>query len=91
MSDDAIEVIKANFKEMNSKFGDEEVEEIHTRVGGLPQEPKPPLDYSLIFSVQGLTNEYIEIAEVIRESKLEKVKPLTEIEEIVFPEPFGAL
>jgi len=67
------------------------VEEIHIRVGGLPQNPKPPLNYSLIFSVQGLTNEYIEIAEVIRDGKLTKVEPLTEIEEIEFPEPFGKL
>ena len=28
------------------------VEEIHIRVGGLPQEPKPPLDYQLVFSVE---------------------------------------
>jgi len=67
------------------------VEEIHIRVGGLPQDPKPPLNYSLIFSVQGLTNEYIEIAEVIRDGKLTKVESLTEIEEIEFPEPFGKL
>ncbi len=67
------------------------LEEIHIRVGGLPQNPKPPLNYSLIFSVQGLTNEYIEIAEVIRDGKLTKVESLTEIEEIIFPEPFGKL
>ena len=69
----------------------DEVEEIHHRVGGLPQDPKPPLNYSLIFSVQGLTNEYIEKVEVIRNGKLTKVEPLTEVEEIVFPEPFGAM
>ncbi|MCE7744966.1 MAG: saccharopine dehydrogenase [Candidatus Heimdallarchaeota archaeon] len=67
------------------------VEEIHIRVGGLPQDPKPPLNYSLIFAVQGLTNEYIEIVEVIRDGKLTEVEPLTEIEEIEFPEPFGKL
>ncbi|NHJ83904.1 MAG: hypothetical protein FK734_00495 [Asgard group archaeon] len=67
------------------------LEEIHIRVGGLPQQPKPPLNYSLIFSVQGLTNEYIEIAEVIRDGKIVQVESLTEIEEIIFPEPFGAL
>ncbi|MHA1124667.1 MAG: saccharopine dehydrogenase family protein [Candidatus Heimdallarchaeota archaeon] len=69
----------------------DEVESIRHRVGGLPQDPKPPLDYSLIFSVQGLTNEYIEEVEVIRNGELIKVEPLTEIEEIIFPEPFGAM
>ncbi|MHA1155785.1 MAG: saccharopine dehydrogenase C-terminal domain-containing protein [Candidatus Heimdallarchaeota archaeon] len=67
------------------------LEEIHIRVGGLPQNPIPPLNYSMIFNVQGLTNEYIEIAEVIRDGKITRVEPLTEIEEIIFPEPFGKL
>src|ERR1044071_5826612 len=30
------------------------LDEIHIRVGGLPQNPKPPLDYQLVFSVEGL-------------------------------------
>ncbi|NHJ04696.1 MAG: saccharopine dehydrogenase [Candidatus Heimdallarchaeota archaeon] len=67
------------------------LEEIHIRVGGLPQNPKPPLNYSMIFNVQGLTNEYIEIAEVIRDGKIKKIESLTEIEEIEFPEPFDKL
>ncbi|HUU77232.1 MAG TPA: saccharopine dehydrogenase C-terminal domain-containing protein [candidate division Zixibacteria bacterium] len=69
----------------------ESLEEIHIRVGGLPQNPKPPLNYSMIFNVQGLTNEYIEIAEVIRDGKITKIDSLTEIEEIEFSEPFGKL
>ena len=40
----------------------EQLDEIHIRVGGLPQNPKPPLDYQLVFSVEGLINEYIERA-----------------------------
>ncbi|NBO50577.1 MAG: hypothetical protein EBU80_12835 [Chitinophagia bacterium] len=32
------------------------VDEIHLRVGGLPQNPKPPLDYQLVFSVEGITD-----------------------------------
>lgn len=31
---------------------------VHVRCGGLPQTPRPPLDYKLVFSVEGLTNEY---------------------------------
>ncbi|HUT80501.1 MAG TPA: saccharopine dehydrogenase C-terminal domain-containing protein [Candidatus Bathyarchaeia archaeon] len=78
-------IVTAGAKQFDS------LEEIHIRVGGLPQHPKPPLNYSLIFSVQGLTNEYIEIAEVIRDGKVVLVEPLTEIEEIEFPKPFGKL
>ena len=44
----------------------DETHEIHIRVGGLPQDPQPPLNYQLVFSVEGLINEYIETARVIR-------------------------
>ncbi|MCK4568311.1 MAG: saccharopine dehydrogenase NADP-binding domain-containing protein, partial [Candidatus Thorarchaeota archaeon] len=36
------------------------IESVKIRVGGLQQEPRPPLNYSLIFSVEGLINEYVE-------------------------------
>ena len=62
----------------------EEVEEIHIRVGGLPQKPEPPLDYQLVFSVEGLINEYIEPARVIRGGKIVEVESMTESEEIAF-------
>src|ERR1051326_404241 len=48
----------------------ESLDEIHIRVGGLPLDPKPPLDYQLIFSVEGLINEYVERARVIRDGKI---------------------
>jgi lysine 6-dehydrogenase len=67
------------------------LEEIHIRVGGLPQNPKPPLDYQLVFSVEGLINEYIERARVIREGKITEVESMTEIEELEFPKPFGTM
>ena len=62
----------------------EETEEIHIRVGGLPQNPKPPLDYQLVFSVEGLINEYIEVARVIREREITEVESMTEIESLAF-------
>ena len=37
------------------------------RVGGLPQEPRTILNYQQVFSIRGLTNEYREDAEVIRD------------------------
>jgi len=60
------------------------VDEIHIRVGGLPQEPEPPLDYQLVFSVEGLINEYVEVARVIRDGKITTVPSMTEIEELSF-------
>jgi lysine 6-dehydrogenase len=68
-----------------------QLDEIHIRVGGLPQTPKPPLDYQLVFSVEGLINEYIERARVIRDGRITMVDSMTEVEEIEFPEPFGKM
>ncbi len=69
----------------------EKLDAIHIRVGGLPQTPKPPLDYQLVFSVEGLINEYIEPARVIRDGKITTVDSMTEIESLTFPEPFGRM
>src|SRR5205823_3944153 len=68
-----------------------ELDEIHIRVGGLPQNPKPPLDYQLVFSVEGLINEYIEPARVIRDSRITEVESMTEVESLEFPAPFGEM
>ncbi len=62
----------------------DKVDEIHIRVGGLPQDPQPPLNYQLVFSVEGLINEYIETARVIRDGNLTTVESMTEIEELSF-------
>jgi lysine 6-dehydrogenase len=62
----------------------DEVEEIHIRVGGLPQQPKTLLEYQLVFSVEGLINEYIEVARVIRDGEIREVESMTEIEGLAF-------
>lgn len=62
----------------------DEIEEIHIRVGGLPQNPKPPLNYQLVFSVEGLINEYIEKARVIRSGEITEVESMTELETLEF-------
>jgi lysine 6-dehydrogenase len=66
----------------------DEIEAIHIRVGGLPQNPKPPLDYQLVFSVEGLINEYVEPARITRGGKVVTVESMTEIETLEFPPPF---
>ncbi len=69
----------------------DEVDEIHLRVGGLPQHPRPPLNYQIVFSVEGLINEYVENAEILQAGKVTSVSSMTGVEEIIFPAPFGAL
>lgn len=72
-----------------SKFT--KLDEVHIRVGGLPQDPQPPLNYQLVFSVEGLINEYIEPARVIRDGKVVTIESMTEIESLDFPQPFGTM
>ncbi|MEA2172737.1 MAG: hypothetical protein QOD00_329 [Blastocatellia bacterium] len=67
------------------------LEEVHIRVGGLPQHPRPPLDYQIVFSVEGLINEYVERARVIRDGRITEVDSMTEIEQLAFPAPFGTM
>jgi lysine 6-dehydrogenase len=68
----------------------ESLDAVHIRVGGLPQIPKPPLNYQLVFSVEGLINEYIEPARVLRRGAIVEVKSMTELETLDFP-PLGRL
>lgn len=67
------------------------VESVKIRVGGLPQKPQGELEYMLTFAVEGLLNEYSEPCLVVRNGELMQAEPLTEIERINFPEPWGEL
>jgi lysine 6-dehydrogenase len=64
---------------------------IHIRVGGLPRKPKPPLDYAIVFSANGLINEYSEPCLVLRNGRPHTRPPLGDIETLRFPRPFGRL
>jgi lysine 6-dehydrogenase len=64
---------------------------IRIRVGGLPRRPKPPLNYALVFSPNGLINEYVEPCLVLRDGRLAWREPLADVEELTFPRPFGKL
>lgn len=60
------------------------LEKIHLYVGGLPQQPWPPLGYALYFSPDGLINEYAEPVEVVLGGWPRRVAPLSELESIRF-------
>jgi lysine 6-dehydrogenase len=67
-------------------------ESVQIRVGGLPRHPTGALQYSLVFSAQGLINEYVEPCVAIRDGVLvDDIEPLTNVEAIEFPTPFGTL
>jgi lysine 6-dehydrogenase len=67
----------------------EECDEVQIRCGGLPVNPRPPLGYKKVFSLEGLTNEYFGKALVLREGKVVEIETFSELEEIEFPPPLG--
>ncbi|RPH38037.1 saccharopine dehydrogenase [bacterium] len=69
----------------------EQLDAVRMRVGGLPQHPRPPLNYQIVFSAEGLINEYVEDSEVIRSGVRTSVPSMSDLEEITFVPPFGKL
>jgi len=67
------------------------VEYVKIRVGGLPKNPQPPLNYQIVFSPYGLINEYVEDTIVLDHGEITKKKSMTELETIEFPDPFGKM
>ena len=67
----------------------DEPEHVRVRCGGLPERPVGPLGYKLVFSFEGLINEYSGCGEFLREGAPVRIPALTEQEEITFPPPVG--
>jgi lysine 6-dehydrogenase len=60
-------------------------------VGGLPQHPEPPLNYQIVYSLEGVLDYYTTLSWVLRGAKRVQVKALSEREPIQFPRPVGEL
>lgn len=68
----------------------DEVESIKLFVGGIPTEPKPPLQYTRVFSLDGVFDHYTEPSKMIQKGKLQEVPSLSGVEPIYFKD-FGVL
>ena len=53
--------------------------------GGLPVHPRPPLYYTLVFAIHGLTVEYRGHAHYLRDGEIVRVPALTELERVDVP------
>jgi len=62
----------------------DKVGSLKIRVGGLPQNPRPPLNYQIVFSSEGLINEYWEPAVILEKGEKKVVNPMTGLEELEF-------
>jgi lysine 6-dehydrogenase len=60
-------------------------------VGGLPQQPEPPLNYQIVYSLEGALDYYTTPSWVLRGGKPVQVDALSELEAVDFPQPVGTL
>jgi lysine 6-dehydrogenase len=63
----------------------DEAHSVRIKVGGLPQFPEPPLNYQVVYSLEGALDYYTTLSWVLRDGKQTQVKALSEIEHIDFP------
>ncbi len=67
------------------------VSSVRIFVGGLPQRPEPPLNYQVVYSLEGVLDYYTTLSWVLRDGKRQHVRALSEREAVAFPAPVGAL
>lgn len=66
------------------------VDSIKLYVGGVPVHPEPPLNYNIVFSLEGVFDHYTDPSRVIRGGKVLELPSLSEIESIEFDD-FGTM
>jgi lysine 6-dehydrogenase len=67
------------------------VESVRIFVGGLPQKPEPPLNYQIVYSLEGVLDYYTTLSWVLRGGKRTQVEALSEIEVVRFAGSVGEL
>jgi len=67
------------------------VESVRIYVGGLPQKPEPPLNYQVVYSLEGVLDYYTTRSWVLRNGRRSQVTALSEREPVEFPAPVGTL
>ena len=71
------------------RVGDAEAVKIY--VGGLPQHHEPPLNYQIVYSLEGALDYYTTPSWVLRDGRPTRVDALSELEHVTFPPPVGEL
>jgi lysine 6-dehydrogenase len=67
------------------------VDAVRIYVGGLPQNPEPPLNYQIVYSLEGVLDYYTTLSWILRGGKRTRVKALSEREPVRFADPIGEL
>jgi lysine 6-dehydrogenase len=69
----------------------DKADKVKIYVGGLPRHPEPPLNYQIVYSLEGALDYYTTTSWILRGGKRTPVEALSELEPVVFPEPVGTL
>lgn len=69
----------------------DQVNSVKLFVGGLPQQPEPPLNYQIVYSLEGVLDYYTTPSWVLDNGQPKQVDALSDLETVRFPEPVGAL
>ncbi|MGI0091840.1 MAG: saccharopine dehydrogenase C-terminal domain-containing protein [Nitrososphaerales archaeon] len=64
----------------------EDVDSVKIKVGGIPEIPKQPLNYKVVFAIESVLEEYTRDAVVVREGKKVALPAMSEVEELSFNE-----
>jgi lysine 6-dehydrogenase len=67
----------------------DKIDEVHIKVGGIPEKPKPPLNYRIVFSFEAVLEEYLRNARIIKHGRIVDVPALSGLETLSFPHPIG--
>ena len=67
------------------------VDAVRIYVGGLPQQTEGPLQYQIVYSIEGVLDYYTTLSWVIRGGKRTQMKALSELEPVTFEAPVGTL
>jgi len=69
----------------------DKAERVKIFVGGLPRHPEPPLNYQIVYSLEGALDYYTTTSWILRDGKRTPIEALSELEPVAFPEPVGTL
>jgi lysine 6-dehydrogenase len=68
-----------------------ETRSVRMLVGGLPQDPVPPLNYQVVYSMEGVLDYYTTPVLVLEGGEVVEKDALSEVETVDFPAPVGTL
>jgi lysine 6-dehydrogenase len=67
----------------------DKVDEVHIKTGGIPERPRPPLNYRIVFSFEAVLEEYLRKARIVKNGRIIEVEALSGLETITFSQPIG--